>query len=226
MKRLIGMQMLLLLAGCGPEALNTQNSELLAHIDADSALESLASKCESGFSTTLKRENIKENSPKISFATIDKHGGKASKALKNPTTLERCQEVKTSFSIAPSDMAFEIDFAEAADHEKQMLMGKEVSMRPERAQLLFTDGSLNGQITDLTLRCPEDARVTCKPLEGGEHCASYEVAYVGKCTFVSQTLVYTFSDLKTGHLDVKGEIVFSGQGATIRFESMSWMSLN
>lgn len=224
MKRLIGMQLLLVvLAGCGPVGL-TQEQEVLARMNSEDVLKSVTSQCEGQFSTNLREMKNNGYSLSLGFAAKDNQRVHNNRLPNQPSLKERCQELLNSLSIIPNEFKFEISFDRSEEQAEQMRAGQKVSLRPESGRLEFTDGSLNNAHTDIKLRCPDSAQVACVPSPDNDRpCASFDISYTGKCTFTSKILFYTFSDLKRIMLDLMGEVDFYGaNGAEIKFTSVSW----
>lgn len=133
--------------------------------------------------------------------------------------------INAGASITPNALSIETGFNPTAEQEKELLLGKAVSVRPNDAKLTVTDGSLNSVSTDVELRCPEVAQVTCKVSEMGDYkkCESYQVKYTGSCTFRSEPLLYSFRDHKKAQLDVQGKLKVSpDRGAEIIFTKIVW----
>lgn len=223
MKRLIGMPLLLALAACGPDF---TLPGAMGPVDKQDILKSITSECEGTYQTSLKEVKNASLSPKIILKATN-HQVQDKKLPEDPSKQERCLEIANGLSQAPVDLKLEINFKDTLEQAEQMRNGNPTSIRPDSARLEFTDGSFNNAYADLTLRCPDAATVACRPsADNDSPCESYDIIYVGKCTFTSGMLFYTFSDLKKTTLDLKGEIDFFGSnGAEIRFTNISWRQI-
>lgn len=137
--------------------------------------------------------------------------------------------ITTSASIVPNELSIEIGFSPTAEQEAELLLGKAVSVRPDAASLVVTDGSLNSAHADLELRCPGSSLVSCrvKDLGGYKKCDTYDVKFVGRCSFRAGLLLYSFADHKKGQLEVIGELNTAERGdSEIKFTKISWLDLD
>lgn len=131
-------------------------------------------------------------------------------------------------SIVTNELRLAISFNPTAEQETQLLLGKAVSIRPDEASLVVTDGSLNSTSTDLELRCPGSASVSCRVKDLGEYkkCDAYDVKFTGQCSFRSKLLLYSFADHNMAQMEVMGELETSEQGGEIKFTKLSWLDVN
>jgi len=233
---------ILVISGCGEQdPFNlAQNPVSFAHDgDANNVLGSMSSSCNEKFIAPLIRNESEATSysPIIGFTSSVTSPVDGDTQSFKPTTKPRCIEIQNHFSgapikegtkIVPNEFSLEIDFATTAEQERQMLLGKAVNLRAENTQFAFTDGSLNNSLTDLEIRCPGTASVTCQITEIGDYkkCESYNVSYTDQCTFRSKLLFFSFSDHKKAQLDAMGELHISAEGsAQLKFTNISWSGL-
>lgn len=225
---------ILFITSCGdPNMVNQkQDSALLAAAgNSDNILESSGSSCNEVFNTPLTQAEIHSYSPKLRFIASARNSANNTKLNNKSTTKQRCFELKNqlSGSTLQDELSLEIDFELTNAQETQLLLGKTVKVHPDTAQLQLTDGSLNATSTDLELHCPGLASVSCQitQIEDYKKCESYQVKFTDECTFRSKLLLFSFSDHKSGQMDVVGELKVSEQnGAQLKFSKISWMGLD
>jgi hypothetical protein len=238
---LLGFSAVLFLFGCGaPDHSRVGDPAWLVQSgDAEAALEALTSSCNDAFVVPLiQQTDDSAYAPMIKFVSSKKNPVSDDRSPGKLTMNQRCQEMDHRFSGSPikdgsntveNNLSIELSFSATADQEEQMKLGKAVSIRPDKADLEFTDGSLNNASSELEIRCPGAATVTCKVDDVTDEyrkCASYNVNYSDTCSFRSKLLFYSFSDHKKAQLDAIGELKVSGQsGAQIKFNKISWAGL-
>lgn len=236
MKTVIGTSLtLLFLCGCGEQPERLDLHEGHAEHFSDGAL---GEACNDPITASLIPAQVIGYSPKLKFVSRDRETYLDAKVDPHMPNEGRCVELRrhfsgmaivTSSSVVPNELSIEMGFSPTAEQEAELLQGKTVSVRPDEANFVVTDGSLNSASTDLELRCPGSASVSCrvKDLGGYKKCDAYEVKFAGLCSFRANLLLYSFADHKKAQLEVMGELKTSEHGdGEIKFTKVSWLDVN
>jgi len=236
---LFGCLSVAVLSGCGELGslnLGEHPDWSMNNADWDNTGRARSTACQGAFVTPLIEEKVKSYTPTIRF--VASHRGSVINDLSSRSSLkERCDEAQNHLSgfsikdgsrITKNNLRLDIKFGLPWEANDEMLLGKVVNVRPTEASLEFTDGSLKDTMTDLELRCPGAATVSCRITEIGDYkkCDSYVVDYTDHCTFRGSVLTYTFSDHQKTQVDIAGELHILGSGeAQLKFTKVAWTEM-